>query len=137
MVNFLKKLFSSRRDSAIEASKIGKADSYFRWNRNSKHRLTGKINGLAEDVRRTRFRLVERAKADKPVYLLAARKQAVGRDIRHHLLAYAFMRGTPYHQLERKCNQKPSAREIWDIVQFHGPLFSWTQEQVQQWLEQQ
>src|SRR5271170_6090291 len=129
MVNFLRRLFGDK-SSAVEASKIGKPDNYFRWNRNSKYRLIGKINGLAEDVRRTRFHLVKRAKADKPVYVLAARKQAVGRDIRHHLLAYALMRGTPYRQLERKCHQKPSASQILGIIQFHGAIYSWTLEQV-------
>lgn len=136
MVNFIKSLFG-KKDSAVEASKIEKARNYFKWNCNPKYRLIGKINGLAEDVRRTRFHLVKRAKADKPVYLLAARKQAVSTDIRHHLLAYALMRGTPYRQLERKCNQKPSAQQILEIIQFHGPIFSWTLEQVEQWLDQE
>lgn len=134
MVNFIKSLFG-KKDSAVEASKIKKADNYFRWNCNSKYRLIGKINGLAEDVRRTRFHLVKRAKADKPVWILAARKQAVGADIRHHLLAYALMRGTPYCQLERKCHQKPSAQKILDIILLHGVIFSWTVEQVERWLD--
>ena len=123
-------------------------DNFFSWNGNTKFRLVGKINGLAEEVKRTRFNLVERAKAEKPVTILADRKRAVGDDIRHHLLAYAFMRGTSYHQLERKCrnDNKPSAQRIFDIIKLHsfygrdcyGQAWvcarDWTLQQIQQWL---
>lgn len=110
--------------------------NFFKYNRDSKYRLIGKINGLAADVRRARFHLVKRAKEDKPTWMLANRKRSVGIDIRHHLLAYAFMRGTPYHQLERKCRHKPTTTMIWEIVQYHTVYNDgWTLEKVQQWLD--
>lgn len=111
--------------------------NFFRYNSASRYRLIGKINGLSEVVKRTRFRLVARAKAEKPVDILAVRKQRVSEDIRHHLLAYAYMRGTPYAQLERKCRKdnQPRAQKILDIIQMNlGFKASTTLSQVEQWL---
>lgn len=111
-------------------------DNFFKWNFTSRYRLIGKINGLSDDVRRTRFRLVERAKADKPIWVLETRKRVVGADIRHHLLAYAFMRGTDYSKLERNCREdnRPDSYKILDIVKMHGPERGWTLEQVRAWI---
>lgn len=110
--------------------------NFFKYNYTSKFRLIGKINGLADDARRTRFHLLERVKKEKPVYILAARKRAVSDDTRHHLLAYAFMRGTLYQQLECKTRKdnKPSAGKILDIVRMHAPSRVWRIEDIQQWL---
>lgn len=135
MVNFLSNWFG-KKDSAVEASKIEKARNYFKWNCNPKYRLIGKINGLAEDARRTRFHLVKRAKADKPVYLLAARKQAVSTDIRHHLLAYAFLRGTPYLALEPRCrpDNLPQMKKILQVIEAHMPPAVLNEKSLEQWL---
>lgn len=135
MSNFLKNLFGAK--SAEAAPKPVVKNNFFKWNRNAKYRLVGKINGLAADVRRTRFRLVKRAQADKPTWVLANRKHSVGIDIRHHLLAYAFMRGTSYIQLERKCRKdnKPSAATIWGIVKMHLSYENdWNLTKVEEWL---
>lgn len=42
-------------------------------------------------------------------------------DIRHHLLAYALMRGRPYKTVERKCaeDNKPWASSIERILEYH------------------
>ena len=90
---------------------------------NSKFCLIGKINGLATEVRRARKRLIS-SKNEEAVWRHAARKRVVGVDIRHHLLAYAFLRGTPYKKLERHCaeNNKPQAETIFAIVQVHAPI---------------
>lgn len=132
MDNFLTRLFTKPETTPV----VKKASNFFSWNQNSKYRLVGKINGLATDVRRTRFNLVKRARADKPTWVLASRKRAVGDEVRHHLLAYAFMREIPYSKLERKCREdnKPSASKILDIVRFHGSTRVWRFEQIQQWL---
>lgn len=110
--------------------------NFFQYNCGSRFRLIGKINGLSEDVRRTRFRLVERARAEKPIYILATRRRVVGDDIRHHLLAYAFMRSVLYSKLERKCREdnKPSASKILDIVRMHSANCIWRLEDIQRWL---
>lgn len=110
--------------------------NFLKNNFTSRYRLIGKINGMATDARKTRFRLVKKAKAEKSVNALAARKREVSKDIRHHLLAYAFMRGTPYAKLERKCREdnKPSAEKILDIVRMHYSFLTWRIEQVQEWL---
>ena len=60
---------------------------------------------------------------EKAVWRYANRKRVVGVDIRHHLLAYAFLHGTPYSKLEKRCaeNNKPQAEIIFKIVQAHAP----------------
>lgn len=90
---------------------------------NSKFCLIGKINGLATEVRRARKCLIN-SKNEEAVWRHATRKKVVGVDIRHHLLAYAFLRGTPYKKLERCCaeNNKPQAETIFKIVQAHAPV---------------
>lgn len=111
-------------------------DNFFKWNFTSRYRLIGKINGLSDDVRRTRFHLVKREKAKKTTWVLAARKRAVGIDIRHHLLAYAFMRGKLYSELEKNCREdnRPDSYKILEIVKCHGHERGWTLEQVKAWL---
>lgn len=91
---------------------------------NSKFCLIGKINGLATEVRRARKRLIN-SKNEEAVWRHAARKRVVGVDIRHHLLAYAFLRGTTYKKLEPHCaeNNKPQAETILKIIQAHAPAY--------------
>ena len=91
---------------------------------NYKFCLIGKIKGLAVESKRTRTRLLH-SKSDQAVWRLSYRKRIVGIDIRHHLLAYAFLRGTPYSMLERTCREdnKPDANLIFKIVQAHAPAF--------------
>jgi hypothetical protein len=93
----------------------------FKYNSVSRYRLIGKINGLADLVKRTHSRLVVRAGQKKPISSLMGRKLAVSVDIRHHLLAYAFMKGVPYVKLEAKCREdnKPSVDKILEIINSH------------------
>lgn len=85
--------------------------------------LIGKINGLAAESKRTRQRLLK-SKSDKVLWKLSYRKYIVGLDIRHHLLAYAFLRGTPYHKLEQRCRPEalPKSDAILQIVMEHAPF---------------
>ena len=108
----------------------------FRYNSTPRFRLIGKINGLAEQARKTRSRLITRARQKKLTGLLTIRKLAISNDIRHHLLAYAFMRGTPYAALERKCREdnKPSAQKILEIVQGHQLWKSVDEKKITDWL---
>ena len=84
--------------------------------------LIGKINGLASQARRARD-LILKAKDQKAVSSLSYRKHVVGIDIRHHLLAYAFLRGLPYKNVERNCaeDNRPRADWVWTIVETHAP----------------
>jgi hypothetical protein len=119
-------------------------------NSNTKFILIGKINGLAAQAKRTRNR-IKKAKTEQRVWRLANRKHVMGIDIRHHLLAYAFLRGTPYHKVESKCGafNKPYAHLIFKVIEQHAPyyvpvewrpgvmvpkLYKPTLEEVQAWL---
>jgi hypothetical protein len=91
----------------------------------SKFILIGKIKGLATESKRARAHIL-RAKKEEAVWNLASRKRVVGIDIRHHLLAYAFLRGDSYRSVERKCadDNKPRADFIFKIIEAHAP--KWT-----------
>jgi len=91
---------------------------------NLKRCLVGKINGLAVESKRARVRLLK-CKSDKALWTASCRKYTVGLDIRHHLLAYAFLSGTPYHKLEKTCNSKPIVDSIYKIVVAHGAPYIW------------
>lgn len=78
--------------------------------------LIGKIKGLAEQSRLARKCIAEAAKAKKEsaVWDFVSTKRCIGSDARHHLLAYGFVKGTPYRMMESKCrdDNRPSARII-------------------------
>lgn len=107
---------------------------------NSRIRLIGKIKGLADQSKNTRLRLLK-SKSDKQVWRYAYAKYIVGLDVRHHLLAYAYLRGTPYKILEKsnRPGHKPNAAAILQIVSAHAPEWEvrigrWTIEKVEAWL---
>jgi len=86
----------------------------------SKFCLIGKIKGLAVESKRARVRLLN-SKSEIAVCSLQIRKRIVGIDVRHHLLAYAFLRGDLYSSLEKKCRKDnlPNAKTILNIVLLH------------------
>jgi hypothetical protein len=88
----------------------------------SKFILIGKIKGLAIESKKARARIMK-AKKEQAVWNLASRKRVVGIDIRHHLLAYAFLRGIDYKRVERSCakDNLPNAGSIFKIVEAHAP----------------
>lgn len=90
---------------------------------NSKFCLVGKINGLALQSKQARHRINKSAakKDNKGVWRAAYRKVIIGADTRHHLLAYAFLRGTPYSKLERECRIAPDPKLIFQVVEAHAP----------------
>jgi hypothetical protein len=109
--------------------------------RSSQYCLVGKINGLAEAVKRARIRILkgktECARNDR-----AITKRRIGDDARHHLLAYAFLKGNPYLSVERKCRpeNKPDAERILQIVHAHLYAYEaksgkWTLDNVINWLK--
>lgn len=104
-----------------------------------KHCLIGKINGLAEQVKRTRVLIV---KGRTEIYKneVAMTKRFIGSEARHHLLAYAFMKHIPYSSIEKKCasGNKPDAVRILEIVHSHMYSFQrkqWTTDMVIAWLK--
>ena len=107
---------------------------------NSKILLVGKIKGLATESKKTR-KLLLKSKTELRTQQCAITKRIIGLDIRHHLLAYALMRGDTYHSLEKKCRpeHQPSADAILQIVHAHLPFSyqraQWTLEKVQAWLK--
>lgn len=94
-------------------------------NNYTKFILIGKIKGLAGESKKARARIMK-AKKKEAVWNLASRKRVVGIDIRHHLLAYGFLRGVSYHSIESKCakDNLPNAGKIFDIIAAHAP--KWT-----------
>lgn len=85
--------------------------------KNYKYCLVGTINGLAEEIKRSRARI---AKGRTDIYknAEAETKKFIGNEARHHLLAYAFLNGTPYALIEKKCAEgnKPDPYKILDIA---------------------
>lgn len=106
---------------------------------NNKILLVGKIKGLSEESKHTR-QLILKSKNEKRVWQCAYTKRVIGLDIRHHLLAYALMRGEAYHTLEKKCGtgRGPNANAILQIVLAHLPFLqspkNWTLDKVNAWL---
>lgn len=118
-------------------------------NNNSKFLLIGKIKGLANEARRARINIDKHAakKNDKGVWRSAYRKYVIAIDTRHHLLAYAFLRGAPYLMVEQKCAKEPTALLIYKVVEAHAPSYvvdgrgsygqsyHVTEDSVRQWLK--
>lgn len=93
-------------------------------NNNIRFILIGKINGLADESRKARSRLKKAATPEKK-WPIAYRKHVIGINTRHHLLAYAFLRGVPYRKVEPKCGEfnQPQSQQIFKVVDAHAP--SW------------
>lgn len=85
--------------------------------------LIGKINGLSNEAKRARIRM---RGAKEKGYKFAQRKRLVGADVRSHLLAYAFLRGTPYRSVEANCREDnaPHEKAIFQIAQLHAPTYT-------------
>lgn len=101
--------------------------------------MVGKINGMAVEAKRASKSLLK-SKSVESVWRCAATKRFIGEDIRHHLLAYALLRGCPYNALERKCRQDhlPSAESILKIVLGHVAGYkapTYTIDKVNAWLK--
>lgn len=101
--------------------------------------LVGKIKGLETEVRRSRDRIFIK---ESECYRneTAMTKRFIGNDVRHHLLAYAFMKGVPYNVLEKKCSteKKPDVGLLLLII--HSHLYTYlrakvTIDHIKAWLE--
>lgn len=113
---------------------------------NNKIRLIGKIKGLSEENKRVKEAYRSCRNQDHGYltkqWRLQNAKRSVKADIRHHLLAYALLRGTPYSLLERKCRSedRPKADVILSIALAHMTEVEmrysseWNIEKVEAWL---
>jgi hypothetical protein len=111
-------------------------ENLLRYRPFTKYLLVGKINGLASQSKQAR-RIINSAKEDKTIWYQAYREYVVGIDTRHHLLAYAFLRGTPYAALEPRCrpDNQPQAKKILQVIEAHMPPAVLNQKSVEQWLQ--
>lgn len=91
---------------------------------NNRFILIGKINGLASESKKARNR-IKKAETPEKKWPIAYRKHVIGVNTRHHLLAYAFLRGIPYRKVEPKCGEfnGPWANEIFKVVEAHAPTW--------------
>ena len=92
--------------------------------KDSQYCLVGKINGLSAAVKKARIRIFK-AKTEESKNNRAITKLFIGNQVRHHLLAYAFLRNIPYFSVERKCRSesKPCPESILQIIQDHMVLY--------------
>lgn len=102
--------------------------------------LIAKIKGLAEEAKNTRKKMYSfKEVEDKPEYIkYRSIKEYIKIDARHHLLAYAYMRGIPYSVLEKKCNITASPQLILKVVVNHSWFYGDTDKLlnlIRNWLE--
>lgn len=93
-------------------------------------RLVGKIKGLSMEILHLKKRPIKNKYLEG--YLSSQWwnqkvNLALKTDVRHHLLAYAFIknlksRALPYTKVEQKCEIKPSTKEIVQILLNHNFL---------------
>jgi len=86
---------------------------------NLKPVLVAKIKGLATETQHLKKLLRKNRNADS-MSRLDSGKFFVSIDARHHLLAYAFLRGQTYSNVERTCarGNEPNAKRIFAVIEF-------------------
>lgn len=85
--------------------------------------LVGKIKGLTSETYRCKDKINHSLKYKKNIESLVDIKKQLRWETRHHLLAYAFILGTPYAKLETSCSVPPDVNKISKIVQDHGMFY--------------
>ena len=83
-----------------------------------KYFVIGKIKGLAEESRRLRASILKSKDYPANQSRLMAADKALKSYIRHHLLAYAYLRGIPYSNIELKCapHNQPNPEHLVKII---------------------
>ena len=104
-------------------------------NRDFRHCLVGSIKGLASESKLIRHRL-HSSKSDERKNSFAESRKFLGLHTRHHLLAYAYLKGIPYFKIESKCREdnKPDAKLICNILAMYL-YYPLDPETVKKWLE--
>lgn len=89
--------------------------------------LKVKIKSLAEEARIIR-KETKNAKAHTIKNGLALHRRGIVRtEARHTQLAYGFLRGLEYRQMEQKAGERPDWDKVKRMVQKYGSHFSWTE----------
>ena len=116
-----------------------KEASQFRWFSAAKFLLIGKIKGLSEESKYITKRFYK-SNIDKRNVIIC-NKYPISQDIRHHLLAYAFLRGKPYISMEKKYfnSGAPSPDSILKIIYNHLPYlegkhYNVTRDTINAWI---
>lgn len=105
---------------------------------NFRYCLVGRINGLADQVKKSRSYMMK-CKTELSLNAAADIKRFLGNVARHQLLAYAFLNGTPYNKVERKCREdnKPNVQAILRNVLSHVYMYEekkYTADIIKAWL---
>lgn len=100
--------------------------------------LIGKIKGLSGESRRTRISFLKNKKKESA---LNYQKFLLKKDTRNHLLAYGFLRGLNYKDIEKNCafNNKPNIKAIFEIIKSTIPsstleFFKINEEALSKWI---
>ena len=101
-----------------------------------KIRLVSRLRGFEQEAKSLRIKIKKAEDKERPSWRLRQAKQVIGVDARHHLLAYAFLRGIPYKCLEPKCRDKnePNVEMIISVAATFSPN-SITDDKIRNWLE--
>jgi hypothetical protein len=78
--------------------------------------IVAKVKGFAEEAKLNRLRKKIAARKEKPLTYYQLVENSLGYDARHHLIAYAFIKGIPYKKVEGKCTLAPDVKKLVAIV---------------------
>lgn len=94
--------------------------------------LKVKIKSLAEEAkiirkeeRKPHKDMDEYGYSAERMGLMCHRTGTVRNEARHTLLAYGFIRGRKYRQMEAKCEYEPDWKKVWRMVEKHGVQRQW------------
>lgn len=91
--------------------------------------LISKIKGLASESKK--IRNDRRGATGDRLWRLQSSERALGRDARHHLLAYAFLKNVPHKKVENHCACLPDANKIFKIIDAYRGRYFFTPKQIQ------
>lgn len=90
--------------------------------------LKVKIKSLAEEAKIIRLETKRAKRASIKDGLALHRKGIVRSEARHTHLAYGFMRGREYRQMEPKAHQEPNWEKVRKMVEKYGTHLDWSSE---------
>ena len=138
MLNFIKTVFKG--DALPIQTQKKDALTYFQKNRLIKFSYQNKLAGFQFNIKNIRKKLVNAQQKgnlnDSIDYQWL--KLRLGKEARHTLLAYMFLKNKPYKKVELKCdpNNKPDPERILKVMTDHCPYFMKTTiEEIKIWLE--
>jgi hypothetical protein len=115
-------------------------ENYLKFFTGYKYLIIGKIKGLAEESRRLRASILKSKKLPTHQAHLMSADKFLKSHIRHHLLAYAYLRGISYSKIELKCapNNQPNPDHLVKIIKSCLPHYNdcyFTIENIKNWLK--